>query len=96
VQKDNSGHATTVRLDAVGLSASTPYGNANVFISVAPDTRAVTISNPTSMKAPAYNADGSVSFDADGDQNFVPAPHIAVDGVMYGDTTYSYLTRVLC
>lgn len=46
VQKDNSGLATTVRLDPVSLSASTPNGNANVFISVAPDTRGVTISCP--------------------------------------------------
>lgn len=58
------------------------------------DTRAVTISasvDPTNMKAPAYNFDGSVEYDVYNNQMFVPVAHSRMpDGTMYGDIGIAY------
>jgi hypothetical protein len=50
----------------------------------------VTITDPTNGKFPAYNSNGTLSYDADGDENFVPQAHTIVNDVMYGDTIFSY------
>ena len=58
-------------------------------ISIAPDHRAVSISadcDTTNMKAPAYNPDGSIQYDAYKNMIYTPVPHTpTADGTMYGD-----------